>query len=187
MSKQNPILKRTTSAMWQAIHIFMVGTDGIAGAVLVELAIITPVIIIMIISISDIGLFAFRQMQVQHAAQTGAQYASHNYKPNDPLFSLPSYLSAISSAVVNDDNGTTYAISATPAPTSPFCACPTSTGLSAATCASICTDGSTAGSYVTVSADATYNALFVTTTLGSSSPFSAGSYNLTASATVRVQ
>jgi hypothetical protein len=186
MSEHNPILKRSTFAIWQAIRMFMVGADGIAGVALPELAVIAPLIAILAIGISDIGLFAFRQMQVQHAAQTGAQYASHNYS-NSPSFSLPSYLSAISSAVVNDNNGTTFAIRATPAPTNPSCFCPTSTGLSAATCLSICTDGSTAGTYVTVAAQATYNALLVTKILGSSSPFSASSYTLTASATVRVQ
>jgi hypothetical protein len=183
MSEHNPILTRPTFAIWQAIRMFMVGADGIAGAALAELAVIAPLIAILTIGISDVGLFAFRQMQVQHAAQTGAQYASHNYNPNN----LSTYLSSISSAVVNDDNGTTFAISATPAPTSPFCACPTSTGLSAATCLSICADGSTAGTYVTVAAQATYNALLVTKILGSSSPFSASSYTLTGSATVRVQ
>jgi Flp pilus assembly protein TadG len=176
MSKQNPILKRTTSAMCQAIRMFMVGTDGIAGTALVEVAIIAPVIIIMIICLSDVGLFAFRQMEVQHAAQAGAQYASkHAYNS-----------SSISSAVQHD---ATFTISAAPAP-SQFCACPTATGLTNAgtpPCTSTCTGGGVAGTYVTVSAQATYNAVVVTSFLGSSSPFSASSHTLTASATVRTE
>jgi hypothetical protein len=187
MSKRNRILKSTTSTIWQAIRAFMVGTDGTSGVALVELAIIAPVIAILIIGISDIGLFAFRQMEVQHAAQAGARYASKNYDPCYLLFSLPSYISSISSAVQNDE--TTFTISATPAPTSPFCASPTTTGLTNAggtpSCPSTCTGG--AGGYVTVSAQATYRPVLVTKILGSSSPFSASSYTITASATVRIQ
>ena len=97
----------------------------------------------------DFGLFAFRKMQVQHAAQMGAQYAAAN-----------GYSSANISSVVTDDNLTTFAINASPAP-SQFCACPSSTGSTSATCSSTCGNGSAAGTYVTVSASATYNMLIV--------------------------
>jgi Flp pilus assembly protein TadG len=178
MSKQNPILKRTTSTMWQAIRMFMVGTDGTSGVALVELAIIAPVIAILIIGISDIGLFAFRQMQVQHAAQAGARYASaHTYNS-----------SLISSAVQYDE--TTFTITVPPNTPVQFCGCPTATGLTnvgTPPCSSTCAVGGVAGTYVTVSAQATYNPVVVTTILGSSSIFGASSHTLTASATVRIE
>jgi hypothetical protein len=185
MSQKNPILKRTTSAMWQAIRMFMVGSDGIAGVALVELAIIAPVITILIIGISDIGYFTFRQMQVQHAAQAGARYAgAHGYPSSCVSFPSDPSKCPIASAVENDES---FPITAT---SSQFCACPTATGLThegTPPCSSICSGTEVAGTYVTVSAQATYQPVVVTTLLGSSSPFSASSYTLTASATVRTE
>jgi hypothetical protein len=178
MSKHNPIQMRTASTMWQAIRTFMVGTDGTAGLALVEVAIMAPVIAILLISISDIGLFAVRQMQVQHAAQVGARYASaHTYN------SL-----SISSAVQNDE--TTFTITVPANTPVQFCGCPTATGLTnvgTPPCSSTCAVGGVAGTYVTVSAQATYKPVLVTTILGSSSIFSASSHTLTASATVRIE
>src|ERR1700680_3608585 len=101
MFRRIPISKKTTSAMRQAIRSFMVGTDGIAGAALVEFTLFMPMIFAMSICTTDFGLLIYHKMQVQHAAQAGAQYASqHGYSAS---LSCPS---SISCAVTN---ATTFA------------------------------------------------------------------------------
>lgn len=166
--------------MRQAIRNFMVGTDGTAGAALVEFAVIAPVIGVIIVWIMDLGLFGYRQMQVQHAAQAGAQYAILVGEGEDSYSS-----SAISAAVTN---ATTFKISASPAP-SQFFGCPSNAGVTDVAQNSTCPDGKVAGSYVTVSAQATYNpvVLMVPGKLFPSTIFASRSYTLKASATVRIQ
>ena len=116
----------------------------------------------------DLGVGFYRKMQVENAAQAGAQYAAVNG------FNA----SAVSSAVLSATNFS--GITASPAP-SQFCGCPSSTGVTiAASCSSACSGGSAAGTYVAVSAQGTYSPLF-------SYPGIPSSYNFTAQATVRVQ
>src|SRR6516165_2344597 len=109
----------------------------------VEFALIAPILVLMAISIADLGFGLYRAMQVQNAAQTGAEYAmAHGYDST-----------AISNAVVS---GTTFtAIGATPAP-SQYCGCATNTGVTAAVCTALCPSGAVPGHYVQVSAQATY-------------------------------
>ena len=116
MCGQNPVFRRTRSATWHAIGKFMIGTDGIAGNALIEFAIIAPLLVVMCIYVVDFGFFTFRQMELQHATQTGAQYAiAYGYDS-----------AKISSAVTNDANDSSFTISTTP---SEFCGCPSSTGV----------------------------------------------------------
>jgi Flp pilus assembly protein TadG len=156
----------------------MVGTDGIAGNALIEFAIIAPLLIVMCVYVADFGFYIYRQTELQHATQTGAQYAiEHGYNST-----------SISSAVTNDANDSSFTITTTP---SEFCGCPSSTGVTqtaAGACAygSTCSGGAVAGSYVTVSTKATYNTIapvsgkLFTITVPSS-------YSLKGSATVRIQ
>ena len=66
--------------MRQAIRNFMVGPDGIAGVALIEFTIFLPIVVVMSIYTMDFGLLIWRKMEVQHAAQAGAQYAMvHGY------------------------------------------------------------------------------------------------------------
>ena len=181
MSGQNSILNRTTSATWQAIRGFMVGTDGIAGAALIEFAIIAPLLTVMCVYVTDFGLFFVRQTELQHATQAGALYAmEHGYNS-----------AAISSAVTNDANDPTFTISAAAGYPLEFCGCPSSKGVTQLTtgaCAqgTTCSGGAVAGTYVTVSTTATYTpvapvsgGIFSTTILSS--------YTLKGLATVRIQ
>jgi Flp pilus assembly protein TadG len=147
------------------------------GNALIEFAIIAPLVIVMCVYVADFGFFLFRQTELQHATQAGAQYASaYSYDP-----------AKISSAVTNDANDSSFTISTTP---SEFCGCPSSTGvtqLSPGACPknTTCTGGLFAGTYVTVSTQATYNTIapvsgkLFTITVPSS-------YSLKGSATVRV-
>jgi Flp pilus assembly protein TadG len=160
------------SAVRQAIRRLMVGTDGTAGSALVEFTIFAPLLVMISIYMMDFGLLIWRKIEVHHAAQAGAHYALvHNYDS-----------ASIQSAVTN---ATTFTISASPAPIK-FYGCPSSSSpysLTSVVQNSACSDGSVAGTYVTVSAQSTapYKS-FVSYGLVSSSWG-----NLTAQATVRIQ
>jgi Flp pilus assembly protein TadG len=136
------------------------------GNAAVEFSLAAPVLTIMLVPMVDIGMGVYQQMQVQDAAQAGAQYAmAHGWNS-----------SSIQSAVTS---ATALSVSASPAP-SKSCGCPDGTSVSAATCGSTCSDGRPAGSYVTVSAQATYTPLLPYPAMGSS-------VTLSAQATARIQ
>ena len=164
MPKQIATWRKTASAIRQAARRFIVATEG---AALVEFSLFAPILLPMIVCTMDFGLGIYRNMQVQHAAQAGAQYAiAHGYDS-----------SSISSAVTN---ATDFAgISASPAPNQ-FCGCPTDTGVTVVTCPATCDGGVVAGIYVTVSAQATYNTIVPYPLVGSS-------FALSAQSTVRIQ
>jgi Flp pilus assembly protein TadG len=136
------------------------------GSAAVEFSLAAPILAIMFIPMIDIGMMVYQKMQVQDAAQAGAQYAmAHGWNSN-------SVQSAVTSA-------TTLSVSASPAP-SKSCGCPDGSSVSAATCGSTCSDGQPAGNYVTVSAQATYAPLLPYPLMGSS-------VTLSAQATARIQ
>ena len=64
--------------MKQAVRRLMFGEEGIAGAALVEFTIIAPMLIIMSIYIMDFGLLFYNKIEMQNAAQAGAQWAIAN-------------------------------------------------------------------------------------------------------------
>ena len=141
--------------------------DADEGASAVEFGIIAPVLAAVLVPLIDLGLAFYQQMQVDDAAQAGAQYAmAHGWNT-----------SAIQSAVTGATALAT--VSATPAPAR-SCGCPSGTAVAAADCGSTCDDGQSARTYVTVSAQATYTTLIPYPTIGNSVVLSAQS-------TVRVQ
>ena len=136
------------------------------GNAAIEFSIAAPVLVIIFVPMIDIGMMVYQQMQVQDAAQAGAQYAmAHGWNSS-------SVQSAVTSA-------TPLSVSASPAP-SKSCGCPDGSSVSAASCGSNCSDGRPAGSYVTVSAQATYTPLIPYPVMGSS-------VTLSAQATARIQ
>jgi Flp pilus assembly protein TadG len=145
--------------------VFAVGRD-IDGVAATEFAFIAPVLMVMLLCTIDLGTGIYRKMQVQNAAQAGAEYAI-----------VHGFSSSISNAVTSATSFSS--IAATPAP-SEFCGCPSSTTVTSASCSSTCSDGTMAGTYVTVSAQGTYSTIFSYPTLPSSFQFSAQS-------TVRIQ
>jgi Flp pilus assembly protein TadG len=133
------------------------------GAGAVEFAVIAPLFAIMIVLTADLAIGVFKKMQVEGAAQAGAQYAIiHGFDS-----------SAITSAVTNATNNS--GISSSPAPAQ-FCGCPeAATGITATSCSTICASGNAAGTYVTVSAQGTYDTLIHYTVVPSSYTFNAQS------------
>jgi Flp pilus assembly protein TadG len=114
-----------------------------SGVAAIEFAFVSILLVTLLLVVTDFGLAANRKMQIQSAAQAGAQYAmARGYKPG-------SIVSAVK-------NSTSYAgIDANPAPVQ-FCGCPLGTSVEVAACGAPCADGSNAGTYVTVSATGSY-------------------------------
>lgn len=115
----------------------------------------------------DLGAGFQQQMQVQDAAQAGAQYALvHGWN-----------LTAIKNAVTSAT--TLSGIQASPAPAK-SCGCPQGTSVAAASCGGTCASGQPVGTYVTVSAQAVYSPLIPYPMFGQA-------VALSAQASVRIQ
>jgi|SRR5882724_715923 len=129
------------------LHLFF-GSDpsAISGVASVELAIIAPILVVALICTVDLGLGIYRSMQVEAAAQAGAEYVITRG------FTASGVTAAIASATP------LASIAATPAPVQ-FCGCASSSGIASATCGTPCPGGSNPGTYVTVSAQASYTPL----------------------------
>jgi Flp pilus assembly protein TadG len=81
MSKQKSFLNGP--AIRLAFRTLMFGEEGTAGSVLVEATIFVPMLVVMSIYVADFGLLFYNKMEVQNAAQAGAQWAmaNHTYAP----------------------------------------------------------------------------------------------------------
>jgi Flp pilus assembly protein TadG len=142
-------------------------SSDISGAAAIEFSMLVPLVALMVTAVVDLGFGIYYKMQVEDAAQAGAEWAMRNGFD----------ASAISTAVTAATNSS--AISASPTPTT-FCGCATSSSISTATCGSTCAGGAQAGTYASVSAQRTYNTIL-------SYPIFPSSYNFTATATARLQ
>src|SRR5258708_27427954 len=153
------------STRWSRRPARLARADG--GNSAVEFGLLAPILMGLLVPVADLGIAFAEQIQVQQAAQAGAQYALlHGYDST-----------AISSAVTNST--TLSGVSASPAPTQ-SCGCPTGTAITSATCGSACSNGESAGSYVFVNAQATYIPVLPYSLLGDS-------VTLAAQTAVRVQ
>ena len=164
----------TTRITWIPRHLRRNGRSlfgraarDIKGVAAIEFAMIVPLLSLMVVSVADIGMAVHRKMQVEHAAQAGAEYAIVNGFDAD----------AISSAVTSATDST--AISAQPRPVK-FCGCATASGIDTLTCGAICPGGALAGTYTTVSAQATYSTIINYTVVPDA-------YTYNAQSTVRLQ
>ena len=109
------------------------------GSAAIEFALISPVFVILLIGVTELGFAGLGAMRVQDAAEAGALYAQvHGWNS-----------AGIVSAVTNATGAT--GLTATPAPVN-FCGCPGADGIAAITCTDTCADGSAPGQYITVSA-----------------------------------
>ncbi|MGY3440650.1 Flp pilus assembly protein TadG [Bradyrhizobium sp. USDA 4473] len=137
------------------------------GVAAIEFGVMIPLLTLMVVSVTDIGLALFRKMQVENAAQAGAQYAI--VRGFDTT--------GVSNAVIAATNST--AIMASPQPLQ-FCGCPTSAGISTVSCGAVCPSGAQAGTYAMVSAQGTYYTLI-------NYQIVATSYTYNAQSTARLQ
>src|SRR6266851_5334293 len=97
------------------------------GNTAIEFALATPILIGLLVPVADLGIAFAQQLQVQQAAQAGAQYALlHGWNST-----------AISNAVTAATN--LPSVSAAPAP-SQSCGCPTGTTITTGPCGTVCTN-----------------------------------------------
>ncbi len=165
---KNVIVGRTASALWAVALDFLGSRDrGVEGVAAIEFAVITPTFVLALICASDLGLGIYRQMQVQDAAQFGAEYAvAHGFDAG-----------AISAAVSATSSFPSLSVSPPPAQ---YCGCPTSSGVTVADCGSSCPSGGSPGTYVTVSTQGIYKTIL-------SYPVIPSSFTFSNQATVRIQ
>ena len=161
-------LANRASAVWRAAADFLAGRErGIEGVAAIEFAVVIPPLVVAMICASDLGLGIYRRMQVQNAAQLGAEYAvAHGFDAG-----------SISSAVSSGSNFPSLSVSPTP---TQFCGCPGATGIATSDCASSCPSGGAPGTYVTVSTQGTYNTIL-------RYPMIPNSFTFSNQATVRIQ
>jgi Flp pilus assembly protein TadG len=161
-------------AIWKAVRQFVALANDASGAAMVEFTIFGPMLVAMAIYTMDYGLITFNRMEVQNAAQAGAQYAVVNNTYDS---------TAISTAVTGATKFTAVA-----ATSSQFCGCPAATKVTvcSASC-DTCSTGTCAinvqGHYVTVTATPTtpYKPLIRFGVVNSSS------YDISATSTVRIR
>ena len=118
------------------------------GAAMLELALLSPVLLVMLVGVVDGAMWIMARQSVERAARAGAEYAVANG------YDSAAISAAITSAAAPHSKMMT-AIAATPLPTN-WCGCASNTTITAATCGSTCASGLKAGSYVTTSARSTY-------------------------------
>ncbi len=136
------------------------------GSAAIELAVLAAPLVLMTVGTADYGFAVYQQIQVQNAAQAGAEYALKHG------FSTTGITNAVTAA-------TPLTVTAVPAP-SESCGCPSGTAITPAVCNSACAGGQAAGVYVTVGAQATYTTIVPY-------PGIPTSFALAASSTVRIQ
>ena len=118
-----------------------------SGQSLVELALLTPLLMVIAIGIVEMGRYASLSIQVANAARAGAAYGAQN-------LATAANTSAIQAAVVADEP-TIH----TPVVSSVSCGCDNAGTISANSCSSVCTSGHLVP-YVSVTASETFNSLF---------------------------
>ena len=160
-------MRRLQRASRTLICHFTRAVKDTTGAAAVEFGLMIPIFGLMLISVSDIGLSVYRKMQVEAAAQVGAQYATvHGFDE-----------SAISTAVTSATNAT--AVTATPSPAK-YCGCVNGSSIVTVSCGTTCPEGAMAGTYTTVSAQAIYSTIL-------DYGFVPAIYTFNAQSTVRLQ
>jgi Flp pilus assembly protein TadG len=175
------------------------------GAAAVEFAMITPFLLGLLVPMADIGAYVYNSMQLQLAAQAGAEYAArHDWDPNGILSAMQNAaprlnLSTTDLSVPNTTDllpGTCYPSAANCSTTNvaftagnvQACGCvdPTSGAMTNVTCTnprSTCAgSGLTSGVYYTLGAQMRFH-----TVTGLQYPFIANNSLMSAWATVRVQ
>ena len=135
------------------------------GVTAIEFAIIGPILIGMFISIVDLGLGLYNQIQLANAAQAGADYAMQKGYDATAMTTVAQAATRLTGLTVT---------------TSQFCGCPSSTGVTVTSCSSNCSDGLTAGTFAQITTTKDYSTLL-------SYPGLPSTFHLSETATARTQ
>lgn len=98
------------------------------GTAALELGLLTPLLVLILVSVVEIGRGAYEAMQVRYAVEAGMQYAANND------YNAAGIMTAVTSA------SSAVGMTATPAPTQ-FCGCPGTNGITPIACTSYCSSG----------------------------------------------
>ncbi|HLZ66520.1 MAG TPA: TadE/TadG family type IV pilus assembly protein [Aliidongia sp.] len=109
------------------------------GGPAVEMGLIAPLLVAVMLGIVTYGMVIFQIIGVNAAAQAGAMYAFIN-------------IGASTASIEAAETAATQLTITTPAPTTLSCGCASGLGLVSVTCGTVCADGTTAGTYLTVNA-----------------------------------
>lgn len=158
-----------------------------AGAALVEITLFMPILALMSVAIINFGLYFWYGIQVENAAQAGAQWAITNAWQQNPY--SPSSIRGAGTSANNSSLPLVFTPIGVPTTSiTQFCGCPSSSGVTSSTatapsCATgpVCSDGSVPGYYIKVVASGTF------TPFANYAAFFAASYPLSSTATVRIQ
>lgn len=118
-----------------------------AGSVALEAALVIPLFALMLTALVDLGSLGYRMMQVQGAANAGAQYALK--------YTWDAVAIGSTVAGATDAPGVT----ATPGPVQ-FCACAIGPIIESVSCDDPCPSGSPPGVYGRISARLSYTTMF---------------------------
>jgi Flp pilus assembly protein TadG len=113
------------------------------GVTAVEFALVAPVIAFIFLAAADLGLATWQRTQVAEAARAGSQYAAANGWNSDGINAAATSMSKLS-------------ISVTP---TTYCGCASSGSITQQSCATACSSGGSAATYVSVATQATYTPL----------------------------
>lgn len=114
------------------------------GVAAVEFALVLSVLVFLLLAATDLALAIYTQMKIGNAARAGTEYAAiHGWNST-----------GITTAVTS---ATSLTVTASP---STYCGCATASGVAQQTCGSTCSAGGIAGTYVSVTAAASYRPIF---------------------------
>ena len=145
----------------------------VQGSAAVEFAVTAPILMLALAGIADFGLALRSQIALANGVANASYYAFLKGKTADPTA-----LAKTLGGIIQKSSGLP---SATSQVSGPFCGCPSGTPIVVAgkPCAQTCTDGSSPGSYVAISATYAYAPIMPGLAL-------AANTQLTETATVRV-
>jgi Flp pilus assembly protein TadG len=151
---------------WFLLRRFIGGCgDGIGGVAAIEFAVLATILIFTSVATADLGMGFYRKMQVQNAAQAGARYVMLKGLDTTGIVSAIHAATNYADIVASDPNV--------------FYGCASSSGITSTYQFATCSDGTTAGRYVTVSTQAYYKPILTL-------PLFPENFSLGAEFTVRV-
>ena len=124
---------------------------ALAGTAALEFGLAIPFLAILVTGIVEIGFSMYQAMQVTYAAEAGLAYAAKKGWDS----------TGITNAAVNSTGLSGMSVTPTQ-----FCACPSATGLTTATCSTTCSSGNEAGQYIKISVTLTRKSIVGATGFG---------------------
>ncbi len=178
----NPLFARLADALrrWR---------EARSGAAAVEFAAVAPFVLALFVPLADLGAYIYDNMELQLAAQAGAEYAArHQWDPTGIQNAIIAAAPGLNLSLV--DQSVPNANDVLPSPFDPqhvqFCGCASGTTVTQVQCTNprpMCdATGLQSGVYYTVGAQYTYH-----TISGFAYPFLPNNTLITANSTVRVQ